>query len=142
MRPLLISHRGDTSSASENTMEAFTSAFAKGAQGIEFDVQLNDQGEIIIVHHYLYDKFSHYPRLEDVLQQFGQKGLLEIELKGLEIELVEKVAALIGKYQPKQYSLTSNILPLLPVVRQYFPKADIGAIIKPYFIEDWIKNTK
>lgn len=138
MRPLLISHRGDTSNASENTMEAFASAFAKGADGVELDVQLNDNGEVIVVHHVIHDKTKSYPLFEEVLRQFGQSGILEIELKGFNPALIDKVFNLINKFKPKEFSLTSSILLMLPSVREKFPKINIGAIFNPYYFESWM----
>jgi glycerophosphoryl diester phosphodiesterase len=138
MLPLLIAHRGDTVNFPENTPEAFKSALEKGADGIELDVQLNSQGEVIVVHNHLFDINKKYPTLANILEQFSTKGFLEIELKGWEIKLVEKVAALIKQYQPTQFTLTSSVLPLLPYVHQLLPSADIGAIIKPYYIENWM----
>ena len=49
---LLIAHRGDTISFKPNTLEAFLSAFDKGADGIELDVHLF-RNEIIVVHDFL-----------------------------------------------------------------------------------------
>ena len=49
--PLIIAHRGDMAHAPENTLAAFASAIAKGADGVELDVHLTADGELI-VHHF------------------------------------------------------------------------------------------
>lgn len=51
---LFVAHRGDATVAPENTIPAFESAIAKGADAIEFDVHLTKDGELVIHHdHYL-----------------------------------------------------------------------------------------
>ena len=43
-------HRGDVSAAPENTIPAFVSAVEKGAAMIEFDVQLSQDGRLVVMH--------------------------------------------------------------------------------------------
>lgn len=93
-----------------------------------------------MAHQYLYDKTKKYPLLQSIFQEFADKGILEIELKGFELVVVDKVVNLIKKYQPSQYFLTSSVLPILPYVRKALPKAIIGAILKPYLFEDWMTS--
>lgn len=46
----IFAHRGSKKTHPENTMSAFIEAERVGADGIEFDVQLSKDGEIIIIH--------------------------------------------------------------------------------------------
>ena len=46
--PLIIAHRGDSASAPENTHAAFSRAVAVGADGIELDVHLTKDGQLIV----------------------------------------------------------------------------------------------
>ena len=48
--PLIIAHRGDVSSAPENTLAAFRSAFERGADGIELDVRLTSDERLVVFH--------------------------------------------------------------------------------------------
>ena len=48
--PLIIAHRGASFDAPENTLAAFRLAFAQGADGIEADFRLSNDGEIICLH--------------------------------------------------------------------------------------------
>lgn len=50
MQPLIIGHRGAAAVAPENTLVSFQRAFADGADGIEFDVQLSRDGVPVIIH--------------------------------------------------------------------------------------------
>ncbi|MCU9613821.1 glycerophosphodiester phosphodiesterase [Caldibacillus lycopersici] len=47
---LIFAHRGSSSSHPENTMISFMEANKAGADGIELDVQLTKDGEIVIIH--------------------------------------------------------------------------------------------
>ncbi|GGE76685.1 glycerophosphodiester phosphodiesterase [Priestia taiwanensis] len=49
-KPLIFAHRGVKSTHPENTMIAFKEAVNVGADGIELDVQLSKDGEIIVIH--------------------------------------------------------------------------------------------
>ena len=45
-----FAHRGFSGKYPENTLLAFEKAVEAGAQGIELDVQLTKDGEIVIIH--------------------------------------------------------------------------------------------
>jgi glycerophosphoryl diester phosphodiesterase len=51
-KPLVIARTGDVQYAPENTLLAFESAIAKGADGIELDVHPTADGEIVVHHYY------------------------------------------------------------------------------------------
>ncbi|MGM9927381.1 MAG: glycerophosphodiester phosphodiesterase [Bacillus sp. (in: firmicutes)] len=46
----IFAHRGSSSTHPENTMSAFLEAEYVGADGIELDVQLSKDGEIVVIH--------------------------------------------------------------------------------------------
>jgi glycerophosphoryl diester phosphodiesterase len=48
--PLVIAHRGDCSSAPENTLTAFKAALAAGAHAVEFDVHITKDGQPVVMH--------------------------------------------------------------------------------------------
>jgi len=48
--PALIAHRGASHDAPENTIAAFTRAWQEGADGIEGDFRLTEDGEIVCLH--------------------------------------------------------------------------------------------
>lgn len=48
--PLIIAHRGASSSAPENTLMSFLLAFMQGADGIEADLRLTADGHLVAVH--------------------------------------------------------------------------------------------
>ena len=48
--PLIIGHRGASAVAPENTLAAFSRAFEDGADGIELDVRLANDGVPVVIH--------------------------------------------------------------------------------------------
>ena len=48
--PLIIAHRGDLSNAPENTLPAFQRAYESGADGIELDVRLTRDDQLVVFH--------------------------------------------------------------------------------------------
>jgi glycerophosphoryl diester phosphodiesterase len=48
--PIAIAHRGDPIAARENTLAAFRSAVAQGADMIELDLRRSRDGEIVVLH--------------------------------------------------------------------------------------------
>src|SRR5437879_6388623 len=55
-RPLIIAHRGDSAHAPENTLAAFQAARTAGADWIELDVQMTEDGSIICLHDYTLER--------------------------------------------------------------------------------------
>lgn len=49
-KPLILAHRGARTQAPENTLAAFRLAFEQGADGIELDVRLAADGEVVVFH--------------------------------------------------------------------------------------------
>ena len=50
MRPLVYAHRGGADLAPENTLAAFETGLAAGADGIELDVRLSSDGVAVVMH--------------------------------------------------------------------------------------------
>ncbi len=110
-RPLIFAHRGCSSLAPENTMASFRLARQYEAPGIELDIHRCASGELVVCHdantqrttgvtsiieERSWDELSHLdagapyspaftgerlPLLTDVLDEFGSKLYIDIELK-------------------------------------------------------------
>jgi glycerophosphoryl diester phosphodiesterase len=50
VRPLVVAHRGASSTAAEHTLAAYVSAIEAGADGLECDVRLTRDGHLVCVH--------------------------------------------------------------------------------------------
>lgn len=108
--PLIIAHRGASSQATENTLPAFQLAFDSGADGIEFDIQLTKDGELVVYHDDTVDRLTDgtgsirsksldqikslkvknrfnsdklsIPTLDEVLSIIPSRVIVNIEIKG------------------------------------------------------------
>ncbi len=110
-RPLIFAHRGCSSLAPENTMAAFRLAETQGSPGIELDVHLSADGQLIVIHDDTLARTAGSPRpvsdltvaelkkldagssfsadfageriptLDEVLDAFGGRLYIDIELK-------------------------------------------------------------
>jgi glycerophosphoryl diester phosphodiesterase len=119
--PLLLGHRGARASTSvpENTSASFDLALKQGCDGFEFDVRLTGRGQALVCHdpkvdgvtvsQATADQLLHLPRLEEVLQRYGQRAFLDIELKvpGLE----SKVLDALREYRMEEDYVVSSFLP-------------------------------
>ena len=54
----IFAHRGASAYAPENTMEAFALAVKQGADGIELDVQMTKDGQVVVIHDETIDRVS------------------------------------------------------------------------------------
>ncbi len=119
MNLLKIGHRGAKGYAPENTIIAFQKAIVLGCDGIELDVHLSLDNEVIVIHDetidrttngkgfvnqknlseiktYLIDEKFQIPTLNEVLEILNHNLFINIELKSY--ETVEKVIEIVEKY--------------------------------------------
>jgi glycerophosphoryl diester phosphodiesterase len=162
---LNIAHRGASAAAPANTMAAFEKASELGADGIELDVLLSADGIPVVIHDDTVDATtdgsgpvaemalaqlkqldagSHFdpafageriPTLEEVLQAFGSRLLLNIELKdfGLSDKSLER--ATIGLVEQRNLSdrvFLSSFNPFsLRRAKRIAPHIAVGLLYSP-----------
>jgi glycerophosphoryl diester phosphodiesterase len=110
-RPLNFAHQGASHEAPANTLAAFLLAFELGADGIEFDVHLSKDGQVVVIHDFTLESTTNgqglvrdktlaelkeldagtwfdpdfadqrIPTLQEVIDAVGNRLLLNIELK-------------------------------------------------------------
>jgi glycerophosphoryl diester phosphodiesterase len=147
--PLLLGHRGARASASvpENTNASFDLALEHGCDGFEFDVRLTSCGRGLICHDPKVggitvskatpDQLRHLPVLEEVLQRYGQRAFLNIELKvpGLE----SKVLNSLREYRMEEdYVVSSFLLEVVMELKARSAKIQTGFICdKPGQLAAW-----
>jgi glycerophosphoryl diester phosphodiesterase len=56
LRPLIFAHRGASGIAPTNTLVAFRAARRLGADGVELDVHLSADGEVVVIHDFTLDR--------------------------------------------------------------------------------------
>lgn len=72
-RPLVVAHRGASSTVAEHTLAAYVSAIEAGAEGLECDVRLTRDGHLVCVHDRTVNRTSD-----------GSGVVSELDLQGLE----------------------------------------------------------
>jgi glycerophosphoryl diester phosphodiesterase len=100
-RPLILAHRGASYQAPENTMAAFRLAAEMGADGIELDVQLCKDGEVVVIHNFAVDETSDgHGRVKDFtlaeLQALDAGAWYAIEFAGERIPTLTQVLHELG----------------------------------------------
>lgn len=136
--PLIIGHRGASAGAPENTLAAFGLAAEQGAHGIELDVRMSADGNLVVMHDPTVDRTTNgsgavaqmttealraldaglgqpVPTLDQVFQTFGPSLLYNVELKGCGLwghGLEEAVADRIAAYHLENQVVVASFNPL------------------------------
>ena len=158
MTPKIIAHRGASADAPENTLAAFQLALDQGADGIELDVMLSKDRQLVVIHDDLVDRTTNgtgrvqdltlaelraldagqgekIPTLDEVLTRFGGKLLINIELKNYSTifdSLPLDVAALIQDHGVTDSILISSFNPInFPRFHRRLPDIPIGMLTFP-----------
>jgi len=165
MTPKIYAHRGANEHAPENTMAAFQLALNQHADGIELDAMLSGDGQVVVIHDDTVDRTTNgsgrvremtleqirsldagkgerIPTLEEVLERFGGKLLINIELKNYASifdALPIKVAKLINHFGLEDSVLISSFNPLnFPRIRRRLPDVKIGMLTQPNQAKFWM----
>jgi glycerophosphoryl diester phosphodiesterase len=100
--PTVIAHRGDKTCAPENTLAAFILAADKGADAIEFDVQLTADEQVVLMHDPTVDrttngtgKVSSYNLT--ALRDLDAGVWFSKEFKGERVPTLDEVFEILGK---------------------------------------------
>lgn len=165
----VVAHRGVPTEAPENTIPAFQRAIDLGADAIEFDVRLTRDRVPIIYHYfyleeatsvsglvsdYTFDQLQEVkvlgsggsvvsgcriPTLHEVLETFGGRTGLEIEIKGPEPESSEIVGAVLRDFRHlwETIEVTSYEPTLLLDIQQYCPGLATDLLFPRS--EDWMR---
>jgi glycerophosphoryl diester phosphodiesterase len=112
-RPLVFAHRGGSALAPENTMQAFANGLSLGADGIELDVHLSEDGIAVVIHDATLERTTTgrgavssmtaaalarlgVPALSEVLSEFRDARVI-IELKVNRKELAHVVVDVVRR---------------------------------------------
>jgi glycerophosphoryl diester phosphodiesterase len=100
---LVVAHRGASTVAPENTLEAFEKAIELGADMIELDVRRSGDGALVVSHDPVDATTRPLPRLEEVVDLCAGRIALDVELKepGLEeatLRVVQRVDVVVTSF--------------------------------------------
>ena len=146
---LKIGHRGAKGYVAENTLASFEKAINLAVNGIELDVHLSLDKEIVVIHDETIDRTTNgkglvknlsslelqsygIPKLSQVLDLINNKVLVNIELKSNDI--VEKVITLIDfyisdkKWNPENFIISSFNWESLSKVKSLDKNIKIGVL--------------
>jgi len=164
MTPKIFAHRGASAHAPENTIAAFKLAVDQKADGIELDVTLSQDGQIVVIHDDSVDRTTngegevsdltlaelqaldagqgeHIPTLEEVFEAVGKSVLVNIELKNIKLfsnKLPDQVAQFIKTYNLMDDVIISSFNPFyLQRIRRQCPQAKTGLLTLPRMAKLW-----
>jgi glycerophosphoryl diester phosphodiesterase len=150
-RPLLLGHRGARRCAPENTLTAFDLALSHGCDGFEFDVRRTADNYAVICHdpelaglpvaNSAYSTIlqrqrpllsgagsacQNLPRLDDIVQRYGSRAFLDIELKVAGLE--ERAIACVEPLPADRYVVSSFLPEVLQRIHGLRPGISLGYI--------------
>jgi glycerophosphoryl diester phosphodiesterase len=101
-QPVIFAHRGASAHAPENTLAAFELALAQNADGIELDVKLAADGQVVVIHDPTVDRTtSSHGRVKDLslaqLQALDAGSFFGEKYRGEKIPTLEEVFEAVGK---------------------------------------------
>ena len=101
----IFAHRGASGYAPENTLEAFRLAMEQGADGIELDVHLTKDGEVVVIHDETLNRTSNgQGKVRDYtleeLKKFSFHNHME-KYKGVQIPTLKEVLDLVENFSMK-----------------------------------------
>lgn len=100
--PAVFAHRGASAYAPENTLPAFQLALDQNADGIELDVTLSADGQVVIIHDSTIERTTNgegsVKRMDyAVLRQFDAGGWFGKEFTGAHLPTLDEVLSLVGE---------------------------------------------
>lgn len=171
-RPTIFAHRGASQFAPENTLAAFDLAYRQGALAIELDAQLTSDGQVVVIHDDTVDRTTdgigrvrdldsttikgldagaHFdiafkgeriPTLEEVFSTFGDKLLINIELKNNASpfdDLPAKVARLVKQHNLGERVIFSSFNPIAVIkIMRLLPETPCGMLCAGGWANKWM----
>lgn len=101
-QPVIFAHRGASAHAPENTLAAFELALAQHAEGIELDVKLTADGQVVVIHDATVNRTTgSHGRVKDLslaqLQSLDAGSFFSEKYRGEKIPTLEEVFETVGK---------------------------------------------
>ncbi len=151
--PLIYAHRGDSSRAADNTLEAFELAVDAGADGIELDVRRTADGVLVLSHDpatptigridratfdMMRDLDPTVPTLEEALSEIPTGMLVNVEIKNSraergydsELTIVDAVTTELRNFaNPDRFLITSFDAATAAKAKESGPEFGTGLLV-------------
>ncbi len=100
--PIIFAHRGASAHAPENTLASFDLALSQGADVIELDTRLSEDGEVVVIHDPTVDRTTNgHGRVAQLslteLRSLDAGSFFSEKYRGQKIPLLEEVFEAVGK---------------------------------------------
>lgn len=100
--PIVLAHRGASAHAPENTLAAFELAVEQGADGVELDVKLSADGQVVVIHDATVERTTGARgRVKDMtldeLRSLDAGSFFSDKFKGEKIPTLAEVFEAVGK---------------------------------------------
>lgn len=133
---LNIAHRGLKGEYPENTMLAFKKAVEIGADGVEFDVHLTKDKELVIIHD---EKLDRTTDMEGLVKDFTLRELKTANASKLFLAYEEKIPTLEEYFDfIKEYDFLTNIEIKNSIIDYPGIEEKVYEMIKTYDLKDKI----
>jgi len=116
-KPAIIAHRGASAYAPENTLASFELALRQGADAVELDAKLTQDGHIVVIHDQSVDRTTmHSGWVRDLslaqLRKMDAGSHFDIAFAGERIPTLDEVFKAVGKLTYTNVELTNLLSPL------------------------------
>jgi glycerophosphoryl diester phosphodiesterase len=111
-RPIIFAHRGASAYAPENTLAAFELALRQGADAIELDAKLSEDGHVVVIHDQTVDRTTaHTGKVKDLplseLRKMDAGSHFDVAFRGESLPTLDEVFRAVGQLTYINVELTN-----------------------------------
>jgi glycerophosphoryl diester phosphodiesterase len=128
LRPRIVAHRGASYEAPENTLAAFKRAWALGAEGVELDVRVSKDGQVVVFH-------------DDTTKRIGGVDRAVADQTLAELRTLDVGAWKHAKYARERIPTLAEALATMPAGRTMFVEIKSSADTAPA-VADVVRTAK
>ncbi|WP_066293739.1 glycerophosphodiester phosphodiesterase [Bacillus sp. FJAT-29937] len=134
---LIFAHRGYSALYPENTMKAFREADKAGADGIELDVQLTKDGEIVVIHD---EKVDRTTNGKGYVKDYTFKDLRKLDASSQKKKLFSQIEPIPSLIEVFEWMKSNRIICNVELKNGVFPyegmEEKVISLIRAYDLAD------
>lgn len=136
---LLFAHRGSSATHPENTMAAFIAAYKEGADGIELDVQLTKDEQIVVIHDPTIDRTTNG---KGRVMDYTLSELKKFKIKKNRFRIFTETSTIPTLIEVFDWFITTNLICNIELKNNKYPykglEEKVIQLIREYKVEDRI----